>query len=137
MEIVSGEIRKFLQGLIHRDIKPENLLLNKKGKFITAIILLASFQMKSRLQILVGVFCIKLVYLRIGKCHSLDSMFTISLYWSRRETICGTLDYLPPEMIIQQETGHDHNVDIWSLGVLLYEFLVTSYNCWKLKFHLI
>jgi serine/threonine protein kinase len=43
---------------------------------------------------------------------------------NRRETICGTLDYLPPEMIVQQEQGHDHNVDIWSLGVLLYEFLV-------------
>jgi len=41
---------------------------------------------------------------------------------SRRSTVCGTLDYLPPEMI---ENGqHDAMVDIWSLGVLLYEFLV-------------
>ena len=41
---------------------------------------------------------------------------------SRRETLCGTLDYLPPEMLEQQT--YDTNVDIWSLGVLLYEFLV-------------
>jgi len=41
---------------------------------------------------------------------------------SRRETLCGTLDYLPPEMLEQQQ--YDANVDIWSLGVLLYEFLV-------------
>eukprot|EP00730_Choanoeca_flexa_P012626 TRINITY_DN4458_c0_g1_i2.p1 TRINITY_DN4458_c0_g1~~TRINITY_DN4458_c0_g1_i2.p1 ORF type:complete len:314 (+),score=78.41 TRINITY_DN4458_c0_g1_i2:86-1027(+) len=41
---------------------------------------------------------------------------------SRRRTLCGTLDYLPPEMIEQK--AHDKNVDLWSLGVLCYEFLV-------------
>jgi serine/threonine protein kinase len=40
---------------------------------------------------------------------------------SRRTTLCGTLDYLPPEMIENKE--HDHTVDNWSLGVLAYEFL--------------
>jgi len=39
----------------------------------------------------------------------------------RRQTLCGTLDYLPPEMI--EDQSHDHNVDVWALGVLLYEFL--------------
>ena len=43
---------------------------------------------------------------------------------SRRTTLCGTLDYLPPEMIEQKP--HDSNVDVWSLGVLMYEFLVGS-----------
>jgi aurora kinase A len=40
---------------------------------------------------------------------------------SRRATMCGTLDYLPPEMVEGDE--HDETVDIWSLGVLCYEFL--------------
>jgi len=40
---------------------------------------------------------------------------------SRRNTLCGTLDYLPPEMV--EGRDHDHQVDVWSLGVLLYEFL--------------
>jgi aurora kinase, other len=40
---------------------------------------------------------------------------------SRRKTMCGTLDYLPPEMICGQ--GHNHLADVWSLGVLLYELL--------------
>ena len=40
----------------------------------------------------------------------------------RRTTLCGTLDYLPPEMV--QGRTHDHTTDVWSLGVLMYEFLV-------------
>ncbi|GKT16058.1 Aurora kinase A [Aduncisulcus paluster] len=39
----------------------------------------------------------------------------------RRATMCGTLDYLPPEMVRRHE--YDEKVDIWSVGVLLYEFL--------------
>jgi aurora kinase, other len=41
---------------------------------------------------------------------------------SRRNTFCGTLDYLAPEMIL--EKNHDYTVDIWCLGVLCYEFIV-------------
>ncbi|CAI8016007.1 Aurora kinase A [Geodia barretti] len=43
---------------------------------------------------------------------------------SRRTTMCGTLDYLPPEMVESKQ--HDERVDIWGLGVLCYEFLVGS-----------
>jgi serine/threonine protein kinase len=35
--------------------------------------------------------------------------------------MCGTLDYLPPEMVESQP--YDKTVDIWCLGVLMYEFL--------------
>ena len=41
----------------------------------------------------------------------------------RRKTLCGTLDYLPPEMISNR--SYDRSIDIWCLGVLLYE-LVTG-----------
>ena len=40
---------------------------------------------------------------------------------SRRETLCGTLDYLAPEMVDGKE--HDKYIDNWSLGILLFEFL--------------
>ena len=45
---------------------------------------------------------------------------------NRRNTMCGTLDYLPPEMIKpgSQENFYNEKVDLWSLGVLTYEFLV-------------
>lgn len=39
-----------------------------------------------------------------------------------RRTRCGTLDYMPPEIINSQK--YDKRVDHWSLGVLVYEFLV-------------
>jgi len=39
-----------------------------------------------------------------------------------RHTFCGTMDYLSPEMV--QNQPHDHTVDVWSLGVLLFEMLV-------------
>lgn len=37
----------------------------------------------------------------------------------KRDTFCGTLDYLPPEMIMG--TGHDESADMWNMGVLTYE----------------
>ncbi|GAD98295.1 serine/threonine protein kinase (Ark1), putative [Paecilomyces variotii No. 5] len=45
---------------------------------------------------------------------------------NRRQTMCGTLDYLPPEMLngSSQDNYYSEKVDLWSLGVLTYEFLV-------------
>lgn len=40
----------------------------------------------------------------------------------RRKTMCGTLDYLPPEMV--DGTSYNDSVDQWCLGILCYEFLV-------------
>ncbi|KDQ11049.1 hypothetical protein BOTBODRAFT_177535 [Botryobasidium botryosum FD-172 SS1] len=40
---------------------------------------------------------------------------------NRRTTLCGTLDYLPPEMV--EGKSHNERVDYWALGVLCYEFL--------------
>lgn len=45
---------------------------------------------------------------------------------NRRKTMCGTLDYLPPEMLKpgSNDNFYSEKVDLWSLGVLTYEFLV-------------
>jgi serine/threonine protein kinase len=41
---------------------------------------------------------------------------------SQRTTFCGTVDYLSPEVVLGKK--HSEKVDVWALGVLLYEFLV-------------
>jgi aurora kinase, other len=57
-----------------------------------------------------------------GEIKIADFGWSVHTPNSRRKTLCGTLDYLPPEMVEGKE--HDFTVDIWSLGVLAYEFLV-------------
>ncbi|KAK7114103.1 aurora kinase C-like [Littorina saxatilis] len=57
-----------------------------------------------------------------GELKIADFGWSVHAPSSRRTTMCGTLDYLPPEMV--EGKTHDENVDLWSLGVLCYEFLV-------------
>ncbi|KAJ1354649.1 hypothetical protein KIN20_011642 [Parelaphostrongylus tenuis] len=59
---------------------------------------------------------------RKGNAKIADFGWAVVASDSRRETLCGTLDYLPPEMI-NGET-HDHTVDNWAIGILLHEMLV-------------
>jgi serine/threonine protein kinase len=87
---------------IYRDLKPENILLDRDGH-------------------------VKLTDLGLSK------------YFYRKEegdkiayTICGTKDYLAPEVQNQSKDGYDKSVDWWSLGVLIYESL-TGYSPFKVE----
>ena len=46
----------------------------------------------------------------------------------KRSTICGTPIYLAPEII--NNIGHDEKIDIWCIGVLMFE-LITGQPPWK------
>ena len=48
--------------------------------------------------------------------------------YSKRTTVCGTPIYLAPEII--NNTGHDEKIDIWCIGVLMFE-LMTGQPPWK------
>lgn len=50
------------------------------------------------------------------------NLINLILLSIRRKTMCGTLDYLPPEMVEGQ--SYNASVDQWCLGILCYEFLV-------------
>ncbi len=57
-----------------------------------------------------------------GECKLGDFGNACSAESSQRKTLCGTLDYLAPEMV--EGVEYDHRVDVWSLGVMAYEFVV-------------
>lgn len=83
--------------------------------------------------------CNSLEYLHSMKCihrdikpenilNSLGVLKIADFGWSvhtpsdKRKTFCGTLDYLPPEIV--ESKMYDKKIDLWCLGVLCYEFCV-------------
>ena len=63
-----------------------------------------------------------------GELKIADFGWSVHAPSSHRETFCGTLDYLSPEMI--KGEPYTKTVDLWTIGVLAYE-LITG----KLPFH--
>lgn len=88
------------QGVAYRDLKPENIMLSSNG-YIKVI----DFGLAKRVPFT------KVVANEKTLCH-------------KTYTLCGTPEYLAPEVICN--LGYDRGVDIWSLGVLLYEMIMQT-----------
>jgi len=85
------------RGILHRDLKPENILLSADGH-----ICLTDFG--------------------LAKDFSSGTGAPDDNEWDgRARTICGTQEYMAPEMVAQQ--GYGKAADFWSLGCIAYEML--------------
>lgn len=82
------------KGIIHRDLKMGNIFLDK--------------QMNAK----VGDFGLAALLVTGNDMHTI-----------RRTTLCGTPNYIAPEILQKGKAGHDHMVDIWSLGIIMYVLL--------------
>ncbi|KAL1957719.1 hypothetical protein VTO42DRAFT_5562 [Malbranchea cinnamomea] len=63
-----------------------------------------------------------------GHIKLVDFGFAKRLYSMETYTLCGTPEYLAPEVI--HNRGHGLAVDWWALGILIYEFLVGQPPFW-------
>lgn len=65
-----------------------------------------------------------------GNVKLCDFGWTVDTSHGERATFCGTYEYMAPEII--REKPYSKSIDVWSLGVLLYE-LIHSYSPFRLK----
>ncbi|KAM7196110.1 cell cycle serine/threonine-protein kinase CDC5/MSD2 [Naviculisporaceae sp. PSN 640] len=95
---IAGAIKYMHQkGIIHRDLKMGNIFLDK---YMNAKI---------------GDFGLAALLLT-GK----------DMQIMRRTTLCGTPNYIAPEILEKGKKGHDHMVDIWSLGIIVFAMLTSK-----------
>jgi serine/threonine protein kinase len=89
---IAGAIKYMhARGIIHRDLKMGNIFLDKN------------------MNVKVGDF-------------GLAALLMTGKDWKdcRRTTLCGTPNYIAPEILSKDKGGHDHAVDIWSLGIIMW-----------------
>ncbi|TAQ86051.1 hypothetical protein B7494_g5630 [Chlorociboria aeruginascens] len=82
------------RGIIHRDLKMGNIFLDND------------------MNVKIGDFGLAALFMSdkdISAC--------------RRTTLCGTPNYIAPEILEKGKGGHDHAVDIWSLGIIIFAML--------------
>ncbi|KAJ3125461.1 putative serine/threonine-protein kinase iks1 [Nowakowskiella sp. JEL0407] len=96
-------------GIIHRDLKPPNLLLqysNSSRNDDIPTVLISDF----------------------GECETVSGNQD---YHRRRTGATGTMEFMPPELLVSDEEGNFKNdystaADIWSLGMVLYYLCYSS-----------
>ncbi|ETS87620.1 hypothetical protein PFICI_01448 [Pestalotiopsis fici W106-1] len=95
---IAGAIKYMhAKGIIHRDLKMGNIFLDRHMNAKIGDFGLAALLVTGR------------------------DMQTI-----RRTTLCGTPNYIAPEILEKGKKGHDHMVDIWSLGIIMFAMFTSK-----------
>lgn len=42
----------------------------------------------------------------------------------RKKSVCGTPNYIAPEILLESNQGHSYEVDVWSIGIIMYIMLI-------------
>ncbi|EAS01481.2 kinase domain protein (macronuclear) [Tetrahymena thermophila SB210] len=109
LEIVKGVSYLHQNGIVHRDLKPENIYLYKK-----------------RVPIYYNQFQDIYIF-KIGD-------FGLSKFLkSSNNSVVGTINYMAPEIL---ENNYGKEVDIWSIGCILYELKTQKQLFYSLKMDL-
>lgn len=91
--------------VVHRDLKLGNIFLTKSFPFVGDE----------------GRDNNEIVQVKIG---DFGLAAQLSYQEERRKTICGTPNYIAPEVLDPGEVGYSYSADIWALGVILYTMLI-------------
>jgi len=138
-EVLSALHHLHEHGIIYRDLKPENIVLDARGH-----IRLVDFGLAH-----IGEVITIPIHNQFKK-HQSSSTSTVSssspttstyyetlYYTGHAYTICGSDDYIAPEILLRTQTqskthhkgnrlnnGYDWSSDLWSFGCLVYELLL-------------
>ena len=111
------------KGVYHRDLKPENLLLSKDKSSVKVSDFGWSVCQRDTTNTTTTTTTITATT-TATTATTATSANKAAQQQERRKTLCGTLDYLSPEMI--EGRPHDGGVDRWAVGVMMYEMLTGS-----------
>ena len=120
-EYVSG-------GELFSRLRKDGRFSNDIGVFYTSEILLALQHLHSKNIVYRDLKPENLLIDKEGHIKIADFGFAKKVENNRTFTLCGTPEYLAPELIQGAKTGYGKTVDWWALGVLIFEMLSGYYS---------
>ena len=108
------------------DLLKRNVKLKEKyvSKFITQLLHCLQYLHNSKLVVhrdlkLGNLFLDNQLNIKIGDF----GLSAVIKDGEKRKTVCGTPNYIAPE-VLEGRAGHSYEVDIWSLGVIIYTLII-------------